>query len=189
MKFPSNTIREIKSRLALSPFISKYLPVKNNKSSCPFHVDNTPSFSILTKNQTWRCFGCGLHGDIFTFVRLIERLSFSDTVTLLAQEAGVALPKSERFQGYLSRRWEVKKELLARFEIFRFYLKKAQLDREDQLRLERKKLPPRTQWDSWDAKDFLKEQMIDYKFDCLRDRMKKFEAGFYEKEKEVRGNA
>ena len=118
----------------------------------------------------------------------MEKLSFSNAVTLLAQDAGVALPKSERFKEYLVRRWEVKKELLVHFKMFRFYLKQAQLDREDQLRLERKKLSPRTRWNSWDAKDFLKEQMIDYKFDCLRDRMKKFEAGFYKKEKEVMEN-
>ena len=93
MKFPSNTIHEIRSRLDLSRFISKYLPLKNNKCSCPFHVDKTPSFSILTKNQTWRCFGCGFHGDIFTFVRLMEKLSFSDAVTLLAQEAGVVMAR------------------------------------------------------------------------------------------------
>ena len=188
MNFPSNTIQEIRSRLDLSRFISKYLPLKNNKCSCPFHVDKTPSFSIHTKTQTWRCFGCGLHGDILTFVRLVEKLSFPNAVTLLAREAGVALPKSERFQKYLSRRWEVKKELIARFEIFRFYLKQAQLNRAKELLLERQRLLPRTHWDSWDVKDFLKEQIIDYKFDCLRDRMRKIEAEFYEKQKEVRGN-
>ncbi len=181
MKFPSNTIQEIRSRLDLSQFVSKYLPLRNNKCCCPFHVDKTPSFSIFTKNQTWRCFGCGLHGNIFTFIMLIEKLSFSNAVTLLAQEAGIPLPKSERFQEYLARKWETKKELLTRFKMFRFYLKQAQLDREDQLRLERRNLPPRTRWNSWDGKDFLKAAMVDYKFDCLREKMKRIEEGLNEK--------
>ena len=187
--FSSQLLQQIKEKIDLVEFISRYVQLNRNlKSVCPFHPEKTPSFSIHPKKQIWRCFGCGLHGDILTFVRLIEKLSFSDTVTLLAQEAGVALPKSERFQEYLARRWEVKKELLDHLKLCRGYLKQAELNRQDELRLERRQLPSKKRWDSWDAKDFLKEQLIDFRFDCLRDRMKKIEAGFYEKEKEVRGN-
>lgn len=188
--FPPHILQQIKERINLVDFVGRYIRLNRNlKAICPFHSENTPSFSIHPNKQTWRCFGaCGLHGDIFTFVQLIEKLKFSDAVKLLANEAGIALPQSERFKEYLSRRWEARKALLDRFKMFRFYLKQAQLDREDQLLLERKNLSPRIRWNSWDAKDFLKEQMIDYKFDRLRDRVKKIAEEVYKKEQEVRGN-
>jgi len=188
--FSPQIVQQIKDRLDLVKFVSRYVQLDRNlKATCPFHSEKTPSFSVHPKKQIWRCFGaCGLHGDIFTFVQLIEKLSFSEAIKLLANEAGIAFPKSERFKEYLARNWEVKKELLDHLKLYRWHLKQAELNREDALRLERKQLPPKGRWNSWDAKDFLKEQVIDYKFDHLRKKVKYFIEKLEHKAEEIRKN-
>lgn len=53
---------------------------------CPFHEDRTPSFSVSPHNQKWFCFGCGVGGDVFKFVQLIEHLSFKKAFGLLKNQ-------------------------------------------------------------------------------------------------------
>jgi DNA primase len=60
---------------------------------CPFHNEKTPSFSVNAEHQWFRCFGCDAKGDVFTFVMLIEGLTFFEALKKLADQHGVALPK------------------------------------------------------------------------------------------------
>ncbi len=54
------------------------------KGLCPFHADRTPSFSIVASGRTFRCFGCGRHGDVIAFVMAAEKLTFREAVLALA---------------------------------------------------------------------------------------------------------
>lgn len=66
---------------------------KHYSGLCPFHNEKTPSFSISQEHQYFRCFGCDAKGDVFTFVMLIEGLTFWEALKKLADQHGIALPK------------------------------------------------------------------------------------------------
>ncbi len=97
----NSVIQEIKDRLDVVTVIGRYVPLKKSGSSykglCPFHQEKTPSFHVFPHTGTWKCFGCGAGGDIFTFVEKKENLPFPDVLRMLANEAGVRLeePKPE----------------------------------------------------------------------------------------------
>ncbi len=97
MQSSNSTIAEIKERLNIVDVLSTYITVKkagtNYKANCPFHHENTPSLMISPSKQVWHCFGCGEGGDIFAFVMKYENLDFPETLKLLANRAGVELPK------------------------------------------------------------------------------------------------
>jgi len=69
---------------------------RNFKARCPFHQEKTPSFLVSPEKQVFHCFGCGVGGDVFSFVMKHDGLSFPEALALLARRAGVALP--QRFE-------------------------------------------------------------------------------------------
>ncbi len=58
---------------------------------CPFHQEKTPSFAVHPTKQIFHCFGCGVGGDVFKFVMLIENLSFPEALARVAEKVGVPL--------------------------------------------------------------------------------------------------
>lgn len=87
---------EIKQRIDVVEFISRYTPLKRAgsiyKGNCPFHNERTPSFVVFPHTGTWHCFGaCGTGGDVITFVMRRENLDFREAVELLARQAGIEL--------------------------------------------------------------------------------------------------
>jgi len=88
-------VQEIKDKLDIVEFLRSYLALKpagkNFKASCPFHKEKTPSFMISPDRQSWHCFGCGIGGDVFSFVMKYENIEFVEALKMLAEKAGVEL--------------------------------------------------------------------------------------------------
>lgn len=89
----------IRQRSDIVDVISAHLTLKragrNFKGLCPFHQEKTPSFNVLPERQLFKCFGCGVGGDVFKFIQLREGLSFSEARALLAERAGISLEQRE----------------------------------------------------------------------------------------------
>lgn len=90
-------LQEIQDRLSIVDLIGGYLSLKkagrNFKGLCPFHLEKTPSFVVYPDKQFFICYGCGVGGDLITFVMKHEHLEFPEAVELLAQKAGVEAPR------------------------------------------------------------------------------------------------
>ena len=95
MAFPDGFLQELKMRNDLAEVAAPYVNLKrrgrNLVGLCPFHGEKTPSFNIYTENGSFYCFGCGVGGDVISFVMRIENLDYLDAVKLLAQRAGMEL--------------------------------------------------------------------------------------------------
>jgi DNA primase len=110
-------IDEIKSRLPIIEVLGEYIQLKkagiNLKANCPFHKEKTPSFMVSPEKQIWHCFGCGLGGDIFEFVKQIEGVEFSQALRMLADKAGVELRKPSAGEIQLRDKKDLLKEINA----------------------------------------------------------------------------
>lgn len=91
-------IQEIKDRLDILEIAGERIQLqrsgKNYRATCPFHSEKTPSFYVSPELQRFICFGCRKQGDVFTFVQEFDRLTFPETMELLAEKAGVELEKT-----------------------------------------------------------------------------------------------
>lgn len=96
----SGSVAEVKSRLAVADVVGETVQLKKAGSTfkglCPFHGEKTPSFVVTPARDSWKCFGCGKGGDIFTFVMERDNLPFGEALTLLAAKAGVVLDERSR---------------------------------------------------------------------------------------------
>lgn len=77
----------------ISPYVNLRRRGKNLVGLCPFHNEKTPSFTVYPENGSFYCFGCGVGGDVITFVRRMENLDYMEAVKKLADRAGMALPE------------------------------------------------------------------------------------------------
>ena len=89
----------IKAKINLVDFLSKDLRIiksgSNYKALCPFHNEKTPSFSINNQEKnSFKCFGCGVSGDIFSYVMEKYKIDFKESLKILANEAGIILNDS-----------------------------------------------------------------------------------------------
>ncbi|MER2113322.1 MAG: DNA primase [Solibacillus isronensis] len=94
-KIPEHVIEQIRSQSDIVDVISDYMQLtkrgRNYFGLCPFHGEQTPSFSVSSDKQIFHCFGCGAGGNAITFVMDMEHLSFPDALIKLSQRAGIPL--------------------------------------------------------------------------------------------------
>ena len=97
---PAEDFKEtVKQQADIVRIIGDYIKLKkagaqNYSGLCPFHGEKTPSFSVHATRQFYHCFGCGVSGDVFSFVQKIENITFPEAVRLVAQKLGIPLPKA-----------------------------------------------------------------------------------------------
>ncbi len=100
MRIPEDKIEDVRNASDIVSIISGYVGLKkrgqNHFGLCPFHSENTPSFSVHQGRQIFRCFGCGKGGNVFSFLMEIERITFIEAVRMLAAKAGIELPEYEK---------------------------------------------------------------------------------------------
>ena len=98
MSNPGDFAYTVKQQADIVRIVGDYVKLKkagaqNYSGLCPFHNEKTPSFSVHASRQFYHCFGCGVSGDVFSFVQKIENITFPEAVRAVAQKLGIALPK------------------------------------------------------------------------------------------------
>ena len=99
MANPGDFAYTVKQQADIVRIVGDYIKLKkagaqNYSGLCPFHGEKTPSFSVHATRQFYHCFGCGVSGDVFSFVQKIENITFPEAVRLVAQKLNIPLPKA-----------------------------------------------------------------------------------------------
>jgi DNA primase len=143
----SGIVAEIKAKLPVADIVGETVALKRagtiQKGLCPFHAEKTPSFIVTPERETWHCFGCGEHGDIFTFVMRRDGLDFREALSRLAERAGVEL--SARSAGEDRRRRRLREALEAAIAWYREVLLQARQAERARAYLEERGLSAATQ--------------------------------------------
>jgi DNA primase len=87
---------EIREAADLVEVVGDYVRLKrtghNFVGLCPFHDEKTPSFNVTPRMGIYKCFGCGVSGDVFSFVMEMEGVGFQEALRTLAERYGISLP-------------------------------------------------------------------------------------------------
>jgi DNA primase len=88
---------KVKQQADIVRVIGEYVPLKkagqNFRGLCPFHAEKTPSFNVHPSKQIYHCFGCGQGGDVFKFVMEMEKCAFPESIRIVAEKCGIAIPR------------------------------------------------------------------------------------------------
>lgn len=100
MRFSPRFLDELRDRMPIVDVIGRKVKLvrkgRSHLGLCPFHGEKTPSFNVSPDKGFYHCFGCGVHGDIITFVMETEGLSFPEAVEQLASQAGMEMPARDQ---------------------------------------------------------------------------------------------
>lgn len=98
MRYSDEILNQVRENNDIYDVISQYVHLKRSGRNyfglCPFHSEKSPSFSVSVDKQIFHCFGCGVGGNVITFVSKIEGIGFKEAIENLAQRANISLPKS-----------------------------------------------------------------------------------------------
>ncbi|MBQ5782827.1 MAG: DNA primase [Oscillospiraceae bacterium] len=99
MAIPAHYIQELLQRNDVVDVIGSHVHLKRHgriyKGLCPFHSEKTPSFTVYPETQSYYCFGCGAGGDIISFAKEVNGLTYVEAVKMLAQQSGMPLPDED----------------------------------------------------------------------------------------------
>lgn len=108
LKYDENFIAELVSRNDIETVVSQYVQLKRAgrhlKGLCPFHNEKTPSFTVFPDTNSYFCFGCQNGGDVVSFIKNIENISYIEAIKLLAERSGIALPEDNFDSGFSERK-------------------------------------------------------------------------------------
>lgn len=97
--FPPSFVDDLKSHADIVQVVQERVQLRRSgatyKGLCPFHGEKTPSFHVYGDKGFFKCFGCGLGGDVIKFVELYDKVSFPEAVRALAARVGLPVPESE----------------------------------------------------------------------------------------------
>src|SRR3954454_10664044 len=99
MSNPGDFAYTVKQQADIVRIVGEYVKLRksgaqNFSGVCPFHNEKTGSFSVHATRQFYHCFGCGVSGDVFSFVQKIENITFPEAVRVVAQKLNIPLPKA-----------------------------------------------------------------------------------------------
>ncbi len=101
---PNNIIDRILEESDIVEIIGSYISLKksgrNYQALCPFHQERTPSFVVSPEKQLFHCFGCGVGGNVFTFLMKWEKASFPEAVKSVGEKIGISVPTLDKSGGY-----------------------------------------------------------------------------------------
>ncbi len=177
MRYSEEIIEDVRQSNDIVDIISQYVRLKRSGRNyfglCPFHNEKSPSFSVSPDKQIFHCFGCGVGGNVFTFLTKIEGIGFIEALQELAQRANITLPSLDNGQDSAKEELKAKvykvNEFTAKYYHENLYKKEAKAAQEY---VKKRKLTNET----------LKAFQIGFsgKFDELYKELKK--QGFEEKE-------
>ncbi len=97
---PKDKIQQIKDATDIVALVSEYMQLTksgaNYVGNCPFHSDKHPSFSVSREKQIGKCFACGEHVDVFSFVMKINGLTYTEAIKHLGERAGIQVIDREQ---------------------------------------------------------------------------------------------
>src|SRR4051794_10668688 len=97
--FPAGFIDDLKSHASIVQIVQERVPLRRAgvawKGLCPFHGEKTPSFNVNEERRTFKCFGCGVGGDVIKFIELYDKVAFPEAVRQLASRVGLTVPEAE----------------------------------------------------------------------------------------------
>lgn len=107
MFIPSETIDLVRDRTDIENIVKRYIPSLKKKGNkliglCPFHKEKTPSFHVSVDKKMFYCFGCKASGNIFSFISMVERLDFPESVKFIADLNGIEINETKSEQGSLN---------------------------------------------------------------------------------------
>lgn len=99
MYYPEDIIEEVRTRNDIVEVIGGYVRLQKKGNSyfglCPFHNEKSPSFSVSAGKQMYYCFGCGVGGNVITFIMEYENYNFLEALEFLADRVGITLPEKD----------------------------------------------------------------------------------------------
>jgi DNA primase len=110
VRYPQTFLDDLRRQADIVRVVQDYVTLKkkgaNWMACCPFHQEKTPSFSVNPSKDIFYCFGCGVGGNVFKFVMELERVSFPESVRIVAEKVGMPLPAMQDDGKFEARRKE-----------------------------------------------------------------------------------
>ena len=147
---PNEVVEEIISRSDIVSVVGQYVQFtkssgQNQFGLCPFHSEDTPSFSVSVNKQIYYCFGCHKGGNVVNFIMEIEHLSYIEALKFLAEKSGVPIPEPD--DANYRKEEQLRKRLkMVLLEAARYYYKSFKSEKGEEARkyLQKRAISPAT---------------------------------------------
>lgn len=129
-RIPQYFIDDLLARINITDVVESRVKLrksgKNYSGLCPFHNENSPSFTVSPEKQFYYCFGCGAGGNALGFLMEYEKVTFPEAIEALARLAGVDIPKDEPTAKQRQREQQVKQQITLLDQASQYYQQQLQ---------------------------------------------------------------